>query len=108
MLSKSLAAAGASVYASRLEHSLHAGVHFLFLDEFAAGYLVDANLDLLLEPIVMRQQAGNRFLDELIGSPAGLHGKLVELNFLGLRQVYFHRFKGRVADAACQARGIAE
>ena len=37
----------------KLKHPLHAGVHLVFLDVFAAGDLIYASLDLLLELLVM-------------------------------------------------------
>ena len=41
---------------SRLQHALSAGVHLFFFDEFAACNLVDANLYLLLEPLMDGQE----------------------------------------------------
>ncbi len=42
-------------FASRAEHVFNASVHFSFVNELSATYLVNADLDLLLEPIVMRK-----------------------------------------------------
>jgi len=91
---------GPSGCASRLEHPLNAGVHFFLFDKLASCNLVDANLDLCLEPFVMSKQLGNRFLYQLVGSPSCLGGKLIQLDFLILRQMYFHILSVGMA-AAC-------
>ena len=41
--------------ASRLKHPLNASVHFLFFDKFTSGNLVQADLNLCLEPFVMSE-----------------------------------------------------
>jgi len=69
----------------RLKHPFNAGVHFLLVEAFAAGSLVNTDLDLLLEPGILGKKLGNRFLHEIVGAAAGLSGRLVELNFLILR-----------------------
>jgi hypothetical protein len=45
----------------------------------------------------MSKQLGNGFLHQFVGSPSCLDGKLIELDFLILRQMYFHAPKGRRA-----------
>jgi hypothetical protein len=44
-----------------LEHPLDAGIHFLFLDEFASRDLVDTRLNLLLEPLTENSLPRLRF-----------------------------------------------
>jgi hypothetical protein len=95
---------GPSGCASRLEHPLNAGVHFFLFDKLASCNLVDANLNLCLEPFVMSKQLGNRFLYQLVGSPSCLCGKLIQLDFLILRQIYFHIPKRKDGGGLCQAR----
>ena len=68
--------------ASRAKHPLDAGVHLFLFDEFPPHNLVDPDLYLLLEPLVVRKQAGDGLLDQFIGSPAGSEGKIVQLGFL--------------------------
>jgi len=85
--------------ASGLEHPLNAGVHFFFLDELAACDLVDSDLHLLLKPLVVGKQPGDRFLHQIVGASPSLEGKLVELGFLILRQRYFHDDNLRITRA---------
>ena len=75
---------------STLEHPLNTGVHFFFLDEFAPRDLVEAHLNLLFEPLIVRRQTGNRLLHQLVGVSSSLDSKLVELCFLISRQMHFH------------------
>jgi hypothetical protein len=67
---------------SRLQHALDASVHLFFFDEFTSCYLVDANLDLLLEPLVMGKELGNGLLHQIIGSTSAPDSELVKLGFL--------------------------
>ena len=53
--------------ASTLEHTLNTGVHFFLFNEFAARDLVETQLNLLLEPLVMSKQPGNRLLHKIVG-----------------------------------------
>jgi hypothetical protein len=69
---------------------LEARVHLIFFDELAARYLVNADLHLLPEPFVVREEPRNSFLHKLVRSPTGLGGQVVELRFLLLRQMHFH------------------
>ncbi len=76
--------------ASRLKHALNASVHFFFFDKFTSRNLVNANLNLRFEPFIMSKQLGNGFLHQVVSSSACLGGKLIQLDFLILRQMYFH------------------
>jgi hypothetical protein len=57
--------------ASTVKHPLDARVHLFLFDEFTLRNLVDPDLYLLLEPLVVRKQAGDGLLDRFIGSPSG-------------------------------------
>lgn len=71
--------------ASGLKHPLNAGVHFRLVETLAPGDLVNADLDLLLEPLVLSKKLGDSFLQEIVGAATGPGGELVELNFLVLK-----------------------
>jgi len=62
---------------STLEHPLNAGVHLLFLDEFAARDLLETHLHLLFEPLVVGKQPGYRFLHQIVGVSSRRYSKLV-------------------------------
>ena len=62
---------------SRLEHPFNAGVHFILFDELAASDLVNAYLDLLLEPLGVGEKTCDCFLDKFVGSPSSSGRKFV-------------------------------
>ncbi len=74
----------------QIGHPLNAGVHFFFLNEFTTRNLVDADLHLLLKPLVVGKQTGDGLLHQIVGASPSPQGKLVELKFLILRQRNFH------------------
>jgi hypothetical protein len=86
--------------ASGSEHPLNTGVHFFFLDEFAARYLVETHLNLLFEPLVMGEEPGDGLLHQIVRASSGRDGKLLELRFLIWRQMYFHSDIPRIPRAA--------
>jgi hypothetical protein len=71
--------------ASRLKHPLDTQIHLLFFDEFAAFNLFHAHLHLLFEPFVIREQAGDGFLQQFVSSPACAGSQVVKLRFLAFR-----------------------
>ena len=76
---------GRSEAVSRLKHALDASVHFFFFDEFASCDLIDANLHLLLEPLVIGKEPGNGLLHKLIDPASGFGGELGKLRLLSRR-----------------------
>ena len=61
-------------------------------DDVAAVDLIKADLDLLLEPSVVGQQAIDGFLYQLAGFPSGASRKLIQRGFLIRREMDFHPF----------------
>ena len=61
---------------SRVKHSLYAGVHFFFINEFTALDLVDADLHLCFKPLVVSEHLRDGFTDQIFSSPACLDRKL--------------------------------
>ena len=68
--------------ASRLQQALNTRIHLVFLDKFTARNLVNANLHLLLEPFVVREQLRHGFLYEFVRSATGLGGEGGKPGFL--------------------------
>ena len=88
-----------------MKHLFDAGVQFFFFDEFAAVELVEANLDLIFKPLVVGEKAGDGFLDQFVGTTAGAAGEVVELGFLGFREMDFHDFRIDENELATDAHG---
>ena len=76
--------------ASRPEHSFDAGVHFLFIDEFAAVSLLDALSDASSKSGIVFQQPQRRILDQFCQGHAFLRGNSGETRFFFGRESDFH------------------
>jgi hypothetical protein len=50
----------------------------------------NTDLYLCLEPIIVREHPGNRFLNEIVSPSACLSGQIMEFGLLTLWQMYFH------------------
>lgn len=57
----------------------------------AARDLINSLPNLLLEPLVLGQKPGNSLLHEVVSAMSGPDGQFVELNFLPLWQMHFHK-----------------
>ncbi|HKS96681.1 MAG TPA: hypothetical protein VJV74_11210, partial [Terriglobia bacterium] len=79
-----------SGYASGLEHSPNASVHFFFFDQLSAVGLLDALPHRSPKPGVFLQQFKSCISHQLLGILACLGGDFGELGLLLGREIHFH------------------
>jgi hypothetical protein len=71
-----------TVIASTAQESGKARIHFLFFKKFTTGDLIQAYLNLSVEPAFLSQHAVDCFGDEIAGAATCLRGKMLKRRLL--------------------------
>ena len=73
-----------------LRHPGYARVHLVFFKELPAPNLIDTQLDLLIEPVLFRDEAVNGLNYEIVGAAACSRGKTDKRLILAFGKVQIH------------------